>query len=388
MNYQFEKNKLYNYLGQSLVNTFKNYKVFIAGGLITSLFSSREINDVDIYFRSEKLLCDFIEEVYDDSHDWINALTSKALLVRIDDKEVQMIHFKCFKSAEEIFNTFDYTVCMGAFDFETEEFVLHRDFLKHNSQRILKFNKETAFPIVSLLRVHKYKEKGYTISKPEFLRVALKCMDLKIETIEQLKEHLGGMYGVNYDKLIQLEDGEEFSIDMVIDKIADLSVSEDYFKEPEKVKFNNVDEIIDFISKEPVRITIIDDNTYKIKPNGTLKLITYEPRATIKEEGKSIIEERKFYKFVNKTGNYYFSFWDKNFVYKIGEKAQPRGNDYLYFNEKEEINESTYKHQRDAVLLEATISYEDFYMKDDDKILTRKCFITREVPKEEYVKWI
>lgn len=128
MEYIFEKNKLYNFLGTSLVNTLKQHKAYIAGGTITSLFSNNPVNDIDLYFRDEESLSELIEEIYDDSNDWVNALTSKALLVRVDDKEIQMIHFKYFEKAEEIFDTFDYTVCMGAFDFESEQFVLHEDF--------------------------------------------------------------------------------------------------------------------------------------------------------------------------------------------------------------------------------------------------------------------
>ncbi|QWU14266.1 hypothetical protein SAMN04487895_101562 [Paenibacillus sophorae] len=387
MNFQFEKNKLYNYLGQHLVNVFKEYRVFIAGGLITSLFNNKEIKDVDVYFRSEKLLNEFIEEVYEDGNDWINALTTKALLVRIDDKEVQMIHFRYFENAEEIFDSFDYTVCMGAFDFFSEEFVLHEDFLKHNSQRILKFNKNTAYPVVSLLRVHKYKEKGYTISKPEFLRIALKCMGMKIETIEHLKEHLGGMYGINYDKLIKLKEGEEFSLDLIIDKIADLSINDDYFKEPEKVKFNDVEEIIEYISKEPTKVVTINDYTYRIKKDGTLKQIDNTPKNKVGYNGEEFIANRKFYKFVEKRGDKYFSFWDKEFEYKIDQKATPKRDDYLYFNEKLEISSSSYSNSRNAVLIEATIPYTDFYIKNSDKVLAKSCIVTREVPKAEYEKW-
>ncbi|OME55501.1 hypothetical protein BSK59_13575 [Paenibacillus odorifer] len=387
MNYQFEKNKLYNYLGQRLVDVFKEYKVFIAGGLITSLFSNREIKDVDVYFRSEKLLTEFIEQVYEDNNDWINALTTKALLVRIDDKEVQMIHFKYFDNAQEIFNSFDYTVCMGAFDFLSEEFMLHEDFLKHNSQRILKFNKNTAYPVVSLLRVHKYKEKGYMISKPEFLRIALKCMDMKIETIEQLKEHLGGMYGINLDKLIELKDGEEFSLDLIIDKIADLSVSEEYFKEPIKERFNDVEEIIEYITKKPAKVTTINNHTYRIKSDGSLKPIENIPKNKVEYDGEQVISNMKFYKFVEKRGGRYFSFWDKEFEYLINERAVPKGKDYLYFNEKLDITSSSYSNSRGAVLIEATIPHLDFYIKNSDKVMAKSCIVTREVPKSEYEKW-
>ncbi|MEK4006486.1 hypothetical protein [Paenibacillus sp. FSL H3-0333] len=386
MNYQFEKNKLYNYLGQHLVSVFKEQKVFIAGGTISSLFSNREINDIDVYFRNEDSLTEIIEAVWEDSGDWINALTEKALLVRVADTEVQFIHFKYYEKAEDIFESFDYTVCMGAFDFQTEEFILHDDFLKHNSQRILKFNKATDFPVVSLLRVHKYKEKGYNISKPEFLRVALKCMDLKIKTVEELKNHLGGMYGVNYDKLIQLKEGEEFTIDLILDKISDITLSDEYFIEPKKVEFKDIDEVIQRIQKQPVKIVQINENTYRVTRNGTLKEIGYTPKDTIEIEARDFIEGRKFYKFVNKVDGKYMSHWDKEFEYKIDSAAKPKEENYLYFNEKGEILKSFYRNN--GVLLEAYIPYDSFHSKNSSYgILTKKAYILREVPKEEYEAW-
>lgn len=112
---------------------------------------------------------------------------------------LQLICFDTFDTPKKIFDTFDFTVCMGCYDFKKEKFVLHSDFLKHNSQRILMFNDKTRFPIVSALRVDKYKQKDYTISKTEYLRIILTCMDLHIDNYEDLKEQLGGMYGVNGD---------------------------------------------------------------------------------------------------------------------------------------------------------------------------------------------
>ncbi|MHB0943380.1 hypothetical protein ACYCSU_17160 [Paenibacillus sp. ALE1] len=385
MNHIFEKNKLYDILGSHLVNTLKEHEVFIAGGTITSLFSGNPINDIDLYFRSEASLVDLVEKIYEDSGDWVHALTKKALLVKVDDKEVQLIHFKYFENAEQIFGSFDFTICMGAYDFKTEEFILHSDFLKHNAQRQLRFNKDTAFPIVSLLRVQKYKDKGYYISKPEFLRIALRCMDLELDSIEKLKEHLGGMYGINYDKLISLDEGEEFSLSNVIDKIADLSQSEEYFKKPEEISFISVDDIIDLIEKEAPKITRINGYTYKLSAKGALKKFNRDLDEVEEFDGKQYIESRKFYKFVCKRDGRYFSHWDKNYEYKIAQMATPN-NEYLYFNERTEIDESNYAYQ--GVLIEVIIPYEDFSHKEDYKIYAKKCFVIREVPKEEYEAWI
>jgi len=102
---RFEKNKLKDYLGVSLYNTLKKYNVIIAGGMITSLFTGRDINDVDVYFRNKEDLAAFISELY--GH-YIASHTKKATMFIVKNKKnetdinVQAIHFRYFKSPQEI----------------------------------------------------------------------------------------------------------------------------------------------------------------------------------------------------------------------------------------------------------------------------------------------
>lgn len=62
--YKFEKAKLYDYLGDFLVDLFIEHKAYIAGGAITSLFCNREINDIDIYFKDKDSCISVLEEIY------------------------------------------------------------------------------------------------------------------------------------------------------------------------------------------------------------------------------------------------------------------------------------------------------------------------------------
>jgi hypothetical protein len=383
MKYQFEKNKLYAKLGSKLVETMKTYKCFIAGGTITSLFCNRDINDIDVYFRDEKSCIQFVEDNWG-TQNRVNILTKKSVLMIIDDNDVQLIHFKFFQSPDEIFDTFDFTVCMGAFDFSTEQFFLHPDFMKHNSQRIIKFNKNTAFPIVTLLRVQKYKDKQYTISKPEFLRIALKCMDLNITTIDQLKDHLGGMYGINYDKIVNLEEGEEFSLDLVLDKLGDIALDEEYFKKPVELCFEELEDVIAAITKKPVKVITINNKLYRITSKETLSLLNVKPPYSEEISSEEYILSQKFYKFVMKKDGRLLSHYDKSFEYFIGKEATPK-NEYLYFNEKYEIDRSSYANN--GVLIEVEIDPKYFSQKDGEKILAKKCRVIREVPREEYERW-
>ncbi|GIN22553.1 hypothetical protein [Siminovitchia fordii] len=394
MNLQFEKNKLYAYLG-GLTDILAEHKVFIAGGAITSLFNNKEINDIDIYFRNEESALSFISDIWSDQI-WIASHTKKAtqFTYPVGNKSIniQAIHFKYFNTPEDIFNTFDYTVCMGAFDFEKEEFVLHNDFLKHNSQRILKFNSSTAFPIVSLLRVQKYEKKGYKISKPEFIRIALTCMNLDISSYEELKEQMGGMYGVNYDKLFEdIEEGEEFSLQDAIDKIADLVLDEDYFKEPIQVEFNNLEDILDSISIKPIKYININGDHYRINHDGFLKSINEKPDNYIEIDPQKFFSEIKLYKFVEKKDGRYFSFYNKKFEYELCKEvvasSSDRNDGKLYFNEKGDLHNSTYESRDSKAAIEVIVNPSDFIEANDGVVKVSKCYVIREVPKEEYEQW-
>jgi hypothetical protein len=395
INTQFEKNKLYAYLDKDLVVALKKYKGCIAGGTITSLFCNREINDVDVYFRDEESLLGFLSETWGSGR-YVASNTKKATQLMYDDINLQVIHFQYFNSPEEIFNTFDFTTCMGCYDFETEQFTLHPDFLKHNSQRILKFNSETAFPIVSLLRVQKYEKKGYSISKPEFIRIILTCMNLNIESYDELKEQLGGMYGINYDKLFEDVKDEEFDLQAAIDKIANIALDEDYFKKPVSVEFGGLDDILDTISKKPRKVLEVNGKLFKIGYDGLLESINNKPEYHEMLDTDQFFKETKFYKFVKKVNDKYFSFYDKSFEYIIGQEVEANdkkkdgwSRDYgkLFFNEKLDINSSTYSNEREGVLIEVSIKPEDF-LDAGSHITASKCTMIREVPKEEYNEWL
>jgi hypothetical protein len=395
MGFEFEKKKLYSYLGKDLVRTLKHYKGIVAGGTLTSLFCNREINDIDLYFRSSELAIKFFEEIWEDSR-WVVSHTKKATQLVYDDVNVQVIHFDYFDSAKDIFNTFDFSVCMAAYDFGSEEFILHDDFLKHNSQRGLHFNRKTAYPIVSMLRVQKYEDKGYKISKPEFIRIVMTCMNLDINTYEELKDHLGGMYGVNYDKLFEDIQDEEFDLEKAIDLIANISLSDEYFTRPEPVNITDVDMIIDTISKKPQKILMVKGNAHKIRYDGTLKKLEFVPPYHEKINLKEYLDKVKFYKFVKKSGDRYFSFYDKLFEYFMGEEVEAEGqirnNSFhehegkLHMSLKQSLS-SQYRNSNGSVLIEMSVKPEDFLGNEYGHITARKVTVLREVPKSEFEAW-
>lgn len=179
-------------LKQAGGGVFKN--AYIAGGALTSVFTNAPINDVDVYFKSKQAFIEGCLTAYDEGM-YCLCVSNRAVTFSDGGSIVQLMYFDFFPTADDIWKSFDFTICMGAYDFDTKQFVFHEDFLKHNAQRFLKFNPGTRYPIASCLRALKYKDRGYTIGKGEFLKIVLASRTPEINSWADLKDQIGGQYG-------------------------------------------------------------------------------------------------------------------------------------------------------------------------------------------------
>lgn len=232
-NYEYEKKQIKDALGD-LYFLLKDACCVLAGGAITSLFTQKEINDYDIYFTKQEWLGRIIAEVAGVSDmDYLalydvkfNFATDRSFLCRTNGSDVQFIHYKIHDDIQSIFNSFDFTVNMGAFDFATEEFVFHEDFLHDLARRSLVFNDATDFPIVSLMRAKKYEGKGYNISKAEMLRIAFTCANKNYDSWDTVKSEVGGLYGVAPDDLFDTT--IPFSLKEVVKQLVGVRMKEKF----------------------------------------------------------------------------------------------------------------------------------------------------------------
>ena len=218
MQHQREINKLLGLISDETINILQESNAIIAGGALTSIFCNNEVNDIDAYFKSEGDFMLFVNLVFSGGHYLIcNNYTDRSILFKDKDtgQDVQAIVYKFFPDADAIFADYDYTINMAAYDCATEELHLHEDFLKHNSQRYLQFNTGTAYPLISALRVNKYVDRGYTISKPQYLRIMMTIAQLKLESWADVRDHVAGMYGLDLTQVFP--DETEFSIDKAIE---------------------------------------------------------------------------------------------------------------------------------------------------------------------------
>lgn len=340
-----------------------------------------------MYFKTKQDLGDFLYNEMDGN--WIIANTDKAFLFKKDGKKIQAIYFRYFDSAESIFDTFDFTVCMGAYDFDKEEFVLHQDFLRHNASRILKFNANTAFPIVSALRVQKYVNKGYSISKAEYLRIMLTIINSKISTYEELKAQMGGMYGENYDNLLEPKDKEELDIPGIVEKMKYINYEKDYFVLPQNNGIGDWDDFVYGVLQEKIKYFVYNNVKYRLV-HGELEQISKPLDDKYVEV--NVEDVVKFpltrYKYVKRTSDDNLkSYYDSSYVWKIGENVAKNRYNGLYAVKSSQVDSCSYCNEKDSVLLELVIESIDDVNRIQD-LLDNTCdykrvVVKRVIPEEE-----
>ncbi|MBM7598177.1 hypothetical protein JOC34_000534 [Virgibacillus halotolerans] len=375
MSTEFEKKLLYKYLGKDMVNYFKKYKAIVAGGAVTSIFTNSEINDIDVYLRSKEDVAALMEIMYDDFYIASHTKKATTFIKTVDEQElkIQLIHYNVFGSVDDVFEAFDFTICMGAFDFKNEQFSFHHNFFKHNSQRALRFNKNTHFPLISVIRTKKYEERNYTISKPELFRVIMKCMDLEINSYEELKDQLGGMYGISYDLLFQDIEDKEFSLDKAIDHIENLHMSDEYFEANDPVVFNNVDELISSATGLPIKYFKQNDNKYVLRFNGNIETLSTIKDNMIEVDISEVFPAgTKLYKYVKETEVGLISFYDKDFKYELDSDIVAKEKVGLFFNTYDNRTDSTYADDG-GVLIEVSVNAEDFAGVTSNHLRFKKC---------------
>ena len=224
-------NTVLSKIGEEHLNLLRKWEVIIAGGAITSAFTYSKINDIDCYFKSKECLVGFLNDVSKESNlfkDEVVAFkhfTDKATLVKDFDSEqdVQYVYQKYYKTTQDIFDNFDFTINMGAIKLgktpEEDKVVLHQDFERHCLSRKLVVNTKSQYPLVSIFRAGKYKERGYSLDNKELLKMLLMVNNLEMDNWSKVKEHFGGFYG----SIIQsYEDNNKvFSKETLLDCVED-----------------------------------------------------------------------------------------------------------------------------------------------------------------------
>ena len=224
--YNHQMKKVLSCLGENMLEAITAGRGIIAGGAITSAFTHQEINDIDVYFRSqEDLAMAFVIATTDFENIYLGH-TEKSITLKDKDTDaiIQFIFFDYFKDAEAVFEAFDFTVCMGAIEVglspEQDQLILHPNFLGDVASRTLRFNTGTRFPYISLVRTKKYQSKGYKIGKGNLISIGVACANYPISSWADAKEQLGGVYGYEID--IKETNEDEFSQEALIEMLGEI----------------------------------------------------------------------------------------------------------------------------------------------------------------------
>lgn len=236
---------------------------FIAGGAILSTVTRTEINDYDIYPKNLAGLIS-IFDVINDIGGTITYISDKAISIKCYNPEpirIQILTFDWFESAAKIFDLFDFTVCMAAYDCDSHEYVFHDDFFTDLSSKLLRFNPKTKYPLASLVRLKKYNAKGFKANSTQLAAMGLALQNSNIpKSWKELQEQLGGVYGKRImiqseDIPYNIENAYQILDSMDLDDSSYLNSYEDEFK------YISFDDICNF---------------YKLKENNTpYKLIKF-----------------------------------------------------------------------------------------------------------------
>jgi len=200
--YQREAAFLKDQLGSYGVSLMRN--ACVAGGAVTSVFSSSSINDFDLFFTSQKHLDNALKSAPRNDK---TVETDSALSIVSEGRRLQLVKV-VLGTPSEIINKFDFTICEGAFHLE-EGFCFGTNFLEHLAQRRLVFNLTAEYPICSLYRAVKFIKRGFHLSGIDAIKLGLRIQSLKIDTYAELRKQLMGIDTLFLKDLVDALKGQE-----------------------------------------------------------------------------------------------------------------------------------------------------------------------------------
>jgi len=398
MKYKKEIKKLKEIIPEFIYDIVDDWQnMYVAGGAITSIFTNKEVNDLDFYFTSKKYYTEILDAII--SNSTIVSVTEKSILVNHSGQLLNFILFDIFESANDIFNKFDFTVVMGAYNIKKDKLILHDDFLLDVAKRKLVFNNGTLYPILSLLRVNKYVKRGYTISRNDMVRIALTISELNISSYEELSNHIGGMYGVDIEKIVDVS--KPFRLVDIVNELSELETNYEHYN---LVTWNNKESIIkDFITKfklkNTINITQIKNKYFILTTSHHIQEIDKNDIPTNYKHIITLEDEHYIYlyKYVNNKENKLVSFHDSNFEYKLQQQITSKhSTKELYGGFYSEKHDFSYCKENTKVLLKLKVKVKDIIKIRRTEIEFKTCFVEKivmendndKIKMENDLKWI
>lgn len=319
---------------------------FIAGGAVLSVATKSPINDYDVYPKSNKAMIDAFYTLIDDSCYVVNitdrAVTFKSNIIQGPNGEraiIQVMTYDTFETAEKIFENFDFTVCMGAYDCDSRSYIFHDDFYPDIATKTLRFNPKTRYPLNSILRVNKYVSKGFFVGKPEMIRMILTAIEKGMPTSwEELESQIGGTYG----REVKLARGDTpFSIEAALDLLSGITDFDSFEGlEAEDVSSKSGEDLEDIFSTEVKHAVVNSEGEYfivdmdtatpiralgKVKPKNCVVINESEDyKQNLRFTGYKILRELGDGKYGPGVQTY------SKIEYAVGEETEYTSHPYLY----------------------------------------------------------
>jgi len=391
--YPVEAQKIASMLSDVMMEALIESRAIIAGGVVSRVFTNRSIleADVDVYFRTPKdLFCALM--AIKGTSDIIFDYTDKSIMIKSDETVVQFIVIDYFSDIEKLFEKFDFTCVMGAYLTDTDEFVLHDEFFQHNSQRVLNYNPKTMFPIISALRVDKYRTEGYSISKMQYMRLIISLMSMNLTSWEEAQRQFGKFYGTSLANIITEENKKkDFSMDTLMEALTDFEFQ--YVSNVNKTTpAIHIPDYLELVVKltgiKPTAFSFsVVPNKLFTKIDGFWNVIQTDKRQLFSDDVTHVsVNSDLVYKYVvmEDDGSLHSQHTPK-FTYKIGEIAEDNrfGLWFSYISGVHSIRNS-YGNVNKRVLIECEpVAIKQHASLITDSVILSKARVIRVVGKEE-----
>lgn len=206
-----------------LLKMFKEYDVRLMGGAILSLINLSTPNDYDLYFgksidrmQLKSMITNY--NILKQKKFYLLYESQSSITYKFGKNKFQFIFLDHLMniSVRELFEEVDFTVCQCLYSFNEECFYISNKFAHDELYRNITFNHKTKYPISSLFRVEKYKNKGYRLETRELLKLSFSIANLKLETYEDVIKNMTSISTSYYSEFIDLLNeikNNEFNID-------------------------------------------------------------------------------------------------------------------------------------------------------------------------------
>lgn len=138
--------------------------VWLAGGTLRRVYLNQSDNDIDLFFTSKEAF-----ENYRQQFEAVNIMATKKttdsnITYKLSDDlggyKVQLIHIKYYPTLEELLNSFDFTLCMAAWDLSTGKVYTTPECLDAWNKKQIVINK-ISYAVSSVRRIIKYVNQGF-----------------------------------------------------------------------------------------------------------------------------------------------------------------------------------------------------------------------------------